>query len=104
MKNVNVKDLKELLDNNSDIQVLDVRSKDEWDMGHINNDKVVNLDINELLFNSNSINPNKPTYVICASGGRSSVAQVLLKTKGIDATNVVGGMNEWISKGYHTTS
>lgn len=104
MKNISVKELKELLDQNADIQVIDVRSKAEWDEGHINNQKVVNVDVNELLFNIKSINPNKETYVICASGGRSSVAQVLLKTKGIDATNVIGGMNNWVMQGYQTIS
>jgi rhodanese-related sulfurtransferase len=42
---------------------------------------------------------DRPVYVICAAGGRSAMAAELLRTRGVDAINVVGGMTAWVEFG-----
>jgi rhodanese-related sulfurtransferase len=42
---------------------------------------------------------DRPVYVICAAGGRSTMAAELLRTRGVDAINVAGGMTAWVASG-----
>jgi rhodanese-related sulfurtransferase len=96
MSQISVKELKNLLnDKNKDFQVVDVRSRLEWEDGHINDPRVINIDINNLIFNSSQVSKDKDIYVICESGGRSSLANMILKTKGYKSFDVLGGMSEY---------
>ena len=96
MTSISAKQLKELLkDNSKDFQVIDVRTQLEWNEGHINDPRVINIEANSLLFNSNEVSKQKDVYVICESGGRSSFSQLILKTKGINSINVEGGMSDF---------
>jgi rhodanese-related sulfurtransferase len=96
MSQITVKELQKLIsDKNNDFQVVDVRSRLEWEDGHIEDSRVINVDINNLIFNSSQVSKDKNVYVICESGGRSSLAQVILKTKGFKAFDVLGGMSEY---------
>ncbi|UKM64811.1 rhodanese-like domain-containing protein [Flavobacteriaceae bacterium GSB9] len=72
--------------------ILDVRSKREWDAGHIENAMHVPLD--DLTENVDKIKRlNKPVVVCCQSGVRSAKAAKFLNLNNIDATNGGG----WIS-------
>jgi rhodanese-related sulfurtransferase len=96
MNQVTVKELKNLIsDKTKDFQVVDVRSRLEWEDSHINDPRVINIDINNLIINSTSVSKDKDVYVICESGGRSSLAQMVLKAKGFNAYDVLGGMSEY---------
>lgn len=96
MNQITAKELHKLInDKNKDFQVIDVRSRLEWEDGHINDPRVINIDINNLIINSTSVAKNKEVYVICESGGRSSLAQMVLKAKGFIAFDVLGGMSEY---------
>jgi rhodanese-related sulfurtransferase len=94
MNSIKAKDLKNLInDKSKNIQVIDVRSRTEWDEGHIQDPRVINIEINTLILNTSDISRDKETFVICESGGRSSLAQVVLKAKGFKTTNVLDGMS-----------
>ena len=96
MNSIKAKELKNLInDKSKDFQVVDVRSLMEWEEGHIQDPRVINLEINSLLFNSSKISKDKDVYIICESGGRSSFAQMILKTKGIKSINVEDGMSAY---------
>lgn len=96
MKNITAKELKKLFeDKNKDFQVIDVRSQLEWNDSHIEDPRVINIETNSLLLNTSKIDKNKDIYVICESGGRSSFAQMVLKAKGVETINVLGGMGEF---------
>jgi rhodanese-related sulfurtransferase len=68
--------------------ILDVRSKDEFDGGHV--DGAINIPLDVLPVNLSKLG-NKDTYIItcCMSGGRSSVAKSALSALGF--TNVHNG-------------
>jgi len=43
--------------------------------------------------------PDGPFYVLCKSGGRSAKVVEYLEQRGYDATNVLGGIQEWEAAG-----
>jgi thioredoxin len=78
------------------IQVLDVRTADEYKSGHINNALQANwLDKNEFNDRTSHLDKNKTVYIYCLSGGRSGAAAEVLRTKGYTVINLEGGINAW---------
>lgn len=66
--------------------ILDVRTKKEWDAGHIAGAKHISLQ--EISHKISEIKKwDKPIIAYCASGIRSGQATTLLKKHGIDAIN-----------------
>ena len=66
--------------------VLDVRSKSEFDSGHLKGARHFPLDT--LKQQVNQVKKlNKPVITVCRSGARSAVAKNLLKNEGIEAYN-----------------
>jgi rhodanese-related sulfurtransferase len=66
--------------------ILDVRSKAEYQGGHIKN--AMHIPLQELNAKINQIKKlNKPVIAYCASGMRSASATSILKSQGIDAIN-----------------
>jgi hydroxyacylglutathione hydrolase len=77
-----------------DFQLLDVRSPQEWDAGHLPGARY--LFLGELPAKLRDLNPDKPTVVYCASGYRSSLAASLLQANGFRSVrNVPGGFAAW---------
>lgn len=75
--------------------LLDVRTDEEWEHGHI--DGALHVPLNALEARMREI-PDEPTLVLCGSGYRSSIACSLLQRQGRrDISNVVGGWAAWIS-------
>lgn len=78
--------------------LLDVREADEWSAGHAPSA------IHSSLGSLGSLDPatfatafpaGVKVMCICRSGGRSAEAVAMLRSAGIDAVNVSGGMNAW---------
>jgi rhodanese-related sulfurtransferase len=82
------------------IDVLDVRTPEEFASGHVPGAKNLPIDdidlVNPLL---SSHDKGKPLYVICAQGGRSSRASDQLASAGFQTVNVLGGTNAYRDKG-----
>ena len=72
--------------------ILDVRSKGEYQSGHLRNS--INIPVDNLSKNIKKLDPNKPIITCCASGGRSAVARRILKDGGF--SQVYDG-GPWIS-------
>ena len=92
MKKIAANKFKELYQT-SEITVLDVREKGEFQDGHIPTAK--NYPLSTLEKEYAILSPNKKYYVICQGGMRSATACQFLEGKGFDVTNVEGGMNQW---------
>ncbi|MBS4167949.1 MBL fold metallo-hydrolase [Parachlamydia sp. AcF125] len=74
--------------------IIDVRTREEWDQGHI----AGALHIPLALFAKEELelSPDKPLLMICGSGYRSSIAASLAKRKGfIHLASIKGGMQAW---------
>ena len=92
--------VEELRERDGDVQILDVRERDEWESGHIPDSiHTPYHDIHEL---PEGIDPAKPVAAICMSGQRSAVAASLLKRHGADEVLHVadGGVGTWRRNGY----
>ncbi len=94
-----VEQLQQALDG-GELAVLDVRSRDEWDEGHIQD--AVHLHYREIAENVQQLGlaPDQPLAVTCASGYRSSIAASILLQHGFrELFNVTGGMDAWKAAG-----
>jgi phage shock protein E len=60
--------------------ILDVRSKGEYQNGHIKGS--INISVDTLANNLGKLKKDKPIITCCASGMRSASAKSLLKSKG----------------------
>jgi rhodanese-related sulfurtransferase len=94
---MSVKDLKQLINRDSSLVILDVRTAAELSgsLGKING--VINIPIQELQSRIGELDKykDKKIAVICRSGNRSNTGTRLLREKGFDAKNVLGGMIEY---------
>lgn len=76
--------IKEYIENGAII--IDVRTKSEYDSGHIKNSKNIPLDkIHSKIEEIKKL--NKPIITCCRSGMRSGQANSILKSEGIDSIN-----------------
>ncbi|EIE22515.1 hypothetical protein COCSUDRAFT_83472, partial [Coccomyxa subellipsoidea C-169] len=93
-----------LRDNSGSIFVLDVRTPQEYNAGHVPQALNIALDgLSDAVRNGCLESVKARTIaVICASGGRSAQATVRLsRVFGFsDVVNVVGGTSKWIEAGY----
>lgn len=81
----------------SDVQLLDVRTIDEFSLGHIKNALLANwMDKQEFTQHIQYLDKDKPVLVYCASGNRSREAAKWLKQNGFKhVENLKGGFTEW---------
>jgi rhodanese-related sulfurtransferase len=94
----------ELKSLSNSIQLVDVRTPDEYASGYIKN--AINIDIkgNNFIEGAVLLNKSKPVYVYCVKGVRSQKAAETLRDAGFSQVyNYKGGFGEW-TKGGNTVS
>jgi rhodanese-related sulfurtransferase len=90
---VSVDEAKEMIDS-GEVQVLDVRTPDEFAAGHIPGAKLVPLQVIESMLSE--LDKDQKYLVVCRSGNRSTQASGILVENGFkNIYNMTGGMNEW---------
>ncbi|HST50947.1 MAG TPA: rhodanese-like domain-containing protein [Pyrinomonadaceae bacterium] len=97
---ISVADLRRMLDENSDLQVLDVRRPAEFAAGHAPRAASAPLGA-RLREEAARLDTSRPVAVICAGGYRSSAATSILQPLGFHQLyNVEGGTGAWVAAGY----
>lgn len=83
------------------VQLLDVRTKEEWDEGHLKGAKMVTVTEKDFLEKAKAaLDPQKPVLVYCRSGGRSAKATKALREAGFTAVHDMdGGITAWQKAG-----
>jgi rhodanese-related sulfurtransferase/rubrerythrin len=82
---------------NEETTILDVRQPSEYEERHIPG--AVLIPLSDLSDRLEELDPDKPTLVYCAIGGRSRVAAQMLAGKGFkQVINVSGGIKAWDSE------
>lgn len=85
------------LEEKSNAVVLDVRTDDEWNDGHIPG--ALHIDIYKgqgFIEEIEKLDKEKPYFVYCKAGGRSAQACGLMQQLGFQETyNLVGGFMKW---------
>ncbi|PWG07589.1 sulfurtransferase [Streptomyces sp. V2] len=81
--------------------LLDVREDDEWQAGHAAG--ALHIPMSDFVARYGELTEAAPqdarVNVICRSGGRSAQVTAYLVQQGIDAVNVIGGMQAWEAEG-----
>ena len=95
MQEMTATELKQKLDDNEDIQIIDVREPDEYATARIPNSK--HIPLGQVLNRMSEIDPSRETVVHCKMGGRSAKAIEALKRAGFEGRliNLTGGITAW---------
>jgi rhodanese-related sulfurtransferase len=88
LKQFHVDDVSRLVGDEK-ITLLDTRTKEEFEKGHV--EGFINIPVDELREHLDEIPKDKPVYVMCQSGLRSYIAMRILAGNGYDAYNFSGG-------------
>lgn len=97
---ITVEELKERMDNNEALYIIDVREENEYDEFNIGAQLIP---LGELPERLDEIKADKDAEIIvhCRSGARSGRAQQYLSSEGYgNVRNLVGGMLAWQAAGY----
>ena len=82
-----------------DVQLVDVRTPEEFSEGHLEN--AINIDVTADDFDAKvvDLDKEKPVMVYCKSGGRSAKASARLKELGFkNISDLEGGITNWKSE------
>src|SRR5690606_19650452 len=75
-------------------QLIDVRSKQEFDSGHINGAR--NISIQAIIRNLHQLRKDQPIYLYCANGRRSARAALFLRSRGYEEIyELENGLKGW---------
>lgn len=86
---------KQMIDTNSNLTILDVRTLDEYNSGHIKD--AILLPYDEVPEKSKQLLPDKDTVILvyCRSGRRSALAAQSLSELGYSKVYDFGGILDW---------
>jgi rhodanese-related sulfurtransferase len=86
---------------NKNFIILDVRTPEEYNEGHIKNSKNIDFYSQDFKNNLSALDKNKTYLVYCRSGNRSGKAlEIMKELKFMRAYNMLGGIVEWDKEGF----
>ena len=88
----------EIITNDEDYIILDVRTRDEYNEGHL--DKALLIPVDELEGRIDELDQNNPIIVYCRSGVRSNKAANILIKNGFTEVYDMGGIMSWQEEGF----
>ena len=98
-KNLSVGEAREMLQKNSQLFLLDVRTPEEYSRGRIEGGQLIPID--QLVARQGEIPEDRPILVYCAVGSRSSqVADYLATRRKQPVYNLFGGIWAWQLRGF----
>jgi sulfur-carrier protein adenylyltransferase/sulfurtransferase len=95
MREISATELKQRLDGGEDIQIIDVREPNEYEVARLENSKLIPL--GEIASCMSEIDPARETIIYCQKGGRRSAEAIAaLQRAGFDRVlNLKGGITAW---------
>jgi rhodanese-related sulfurtransferase len=103
-KDISQTQLQQIMKNDQEVVLLDVRTAQEFEQGHIPN--AVNISHTELEARLAELSgaKNKQVVIYCRSGRRAEVAKQVLLTNGFNQLDhLAGDFNEWTSNNLPTS-
>lgn len=95
--NITNTQVKELIDQNTDMILLDVREPHELEQSKLEN--ITHIPLGQLQARFEELPKDKKIIAICRTGGRSGQATSFLRAQGFaDTWNMTGGMNAWATE------
>jgi sulfur-carrier protein adenylyltransferase/sulfurtransferase len=95
MQEITATELKQRLDKGDDLQIVDVREPNEYQVARLPNS--IHIPLGQVVNRMSEIDPARETIVHCKMGGRSAKAIEALKRAGFTGqlTNLKGGITAW---------
>ena len=88
----------EVKDRSQDLQIVDVRSPEEFNEGHIPN--AFHIFLPELEKRSEELTKKKPVAIYCDSGYRASLGTSIIQRQGFKVHNIPGSWQAWQNANY----
>ena len=96
---VTVSEAKTMIDSNPLLTILDVRTQNEYNSGHIRNTELIPH--TEIKARTSELDEDREILVYCRSGGRSASASQILVDHGFTQVyNMLGGILAWMDEDY----
>ncbi len=94
---ITVEDLQQLIDTKTSLQIIDVRTLEEFVTSHL--PKTKNIPLDELEVRGHEMDFNQPVYFLCQSGARSQIAQeqMQLEFPETEFISILGGINTYMT-------
>ena len=101
MKTINAKQFKNLLKNNNNFQIIDIREPYEYEDGALTNE---NIPLDKMMSSLNKIHRDRPVIIYCQSGKRASAIIYMLEKeyKLENLHNLEGGYNAIMQEEYES--
>ena len=101
MKTINAKEFKNLLKNNNNFQIIDIREPYEYEDGALTNE---NIPLDKMMSSLNKIQRDRPVIIYCQSGKRASAIIYMLEKeyKLENLYNLEGGYNAIMQEEYES--
>jgi rhodanese-related sulfurtransferase len=95
MNQITATELKSRMDAGEDVQLIDVRNPNEYELAKIPTAKLIPM--GEIMSRINELDPSREAIVHCHSGGRSARVIQALQQSGYagELTNLAGGITAW---------
>ena len=99
-KTVSSTQFEQIIKTEKTVQLLDVRTAQEYESGHLKNAKNSNWNSDDFVASVANLEKSKPVLVYCKVGGRSAKAAQKLTELGFkNVINLDGGIDSWTSSG-----
>ena len=85
---------------NKEVQLLDVRTPEEFADGHLKNASNIDFYNDNFLEQTSGLDRSKPVYLYCRSGGRSGKAAKKLSENGYQVYDLEGGILAWEAENF----
>jgi adenylyltransferase/sulfurtransferase len=96
---IDVEQLRSLLDRGADLQLVDVREKHEWEISNLAFAGARLVPLGQLTDRLDELDSRAETVVYCRSGSRSAMAVKYLQARDFgSAVNLRGGINDWAAR------
>ena len=95
-KSVETAEFAQLLENETDVQLVDVRTPSEYAEGHLPGAVLIDVKDGDFLSKAKAqLSAEHPVAVYCRSGRRSAMAAGMLTAAGFEVINLKGGIIAW---------
>ncbi|WP_144282083.1 thioredoxin domain-containing protein [Chryseobacterium echinoideorum] len=97
---LSVSEFSEKLNKTKDVQLVDVRTSGEFRNGHLKNAMNIDWNAGDFSEKAKALDKDKPVFVYCMSGPRSTAAAAKLQEMGFENVyEMQGGMMKWRNAG-----
>ena len=98
VKNLDATNFEQMI-TKGDVQLVDVRTPDEYNDKHIANAKNINYNGNDFEKQMSTLDKSKPVYIYCLAGGRSKKAADWAVANGFkEVYNLESGITSWMAE------